>query len=143
MKKVTGILIVLAMVISMVNVAFGDMEEVYRYVEENGYLDEFVMENYEAQSYNIVGGCAYTIGNLVETEDLDIYEFMEWYPRYLEEHFPKFAEDVIIEFTYAGDTENYVLVTVWLTLENGKVFSDYLYGEPAVSEMAGIMACKK
>lgn len=143
MKKVIGIFMAIIMVFLVVSIAFGESmeEEVKEFALDHKELVKFVSES--GYGYNIVGDCAYAIGNLGEAFS-DVYDFIDNYEeKYIRENWPDFASDVKIEYTYVGMTDNYTIVCVWLTLENGKTFDEYVEGEPALSKMAGLMAFKR
>lgn len=144
MKKVIGIFLMMVMVFTMMTVAFGDTrEEIINYCEnDKRNFGQYITT--EIGQYNIIGGCAYTIAWLdgCEYED-DIRDFMTFFENRLVENWPEFAEDVNVSCTYAGSTENYRLYCIWLELDNGKVFSDYVTDEPDVSVMSGMLALNK
>lgn len=143
MKKVIGIFLMMVMVFTMMTVAFGDTrEEIINYCEnDKRNFGQYITGD---EFYNIVGDCAYAIANFEGCghED-DIRDFMAFYQDYLAENWPEFAEDVNVSCTYAGSTENYRLYCIWLELNNGKVFSDYVTDIPDVSVMSGMLALNK
>lgn len=143
MKKVIGIILMMVMVF-MTSVALCDAkDEIINYCKENThYFKEYI----EAESgYNIVGKHAYAIASFDEQEigNFTIHEFMEWYNTYFTDNWPELAKDVKIDCTYAGHTENYRLYCIWLELNNGKTFNDYIEDEPDVSLISGLLALKE
>lgn len=141
MKKVIGIFMTMVMVFLIFSIAFGDVQEVVDFCNDHKMLEMYA-KSMEINVYNIIGDCAYTIGTIGEQYD-DIYDFMENYRSYLEKDWPDFADDVKIEYTYVGMTENYILLGVWLKLDNGKLMCDYVSNEPAVTEMSAVVYCKR
>lgn len=143
MKKVVGIFMTMVMVFVMISVAFGEMiEEVENFCNENRNLKLYA-ESIRIHDYYIVGDCAYAVSNFGGDDYDSIYELMMGYESYLKDNYPDFAKDVEIDITYVGSTENYEMICVWLKLNNGKTFKDYLFCEPEVSEISGIMTCRK
>ncbi len=140
MKKM---MVILMMVMAMfVNVAFGDAaDEVNEFLNENWrYMKEYIVT--EGENYNIVDGIAYAVGNVGERFD-DMYDFMKHYEDYLKEYWPEFASVVYVDYTYAGSTENYDLICVWLDLKWYGLFSDFVEGEPDTNLMSGLIYCEK
>ena len=144
MKKVIGIFMMMVFMVIFVTTAFAvDYEEVKSFCLEHYYLNKFVPAN-ESDRYNIVDDEAYGIGGFEDTiRTWD--EFIEWYyPEYLAPNWPEFAEDVDVEFYHViQNSENYDYVIVELKLNNGKLMSDYVSGEPDVTRISGIVPCKK
>lgn len=143
MKKVIGIFMAMVMVFIMMSMALGDAynwyDEVKDFCNDNRNLEQYVAVEGD---YNIVNGVAYACGN-IGSQYTDMYDFMDNYPNYLKKYWPEFAEDVIIDYTYAGSTEHTYILCVWLKLENGKVFSDYVEYEPNVTEMSALVLFDK
>ena len=143
MKKVVGIFMAMVMVFMIFSVALGDMtEEVYDFCNENESL-KYYAESIAHYDYYIVGDCAYAVSNFGGDNYDGIYELFMAYESYLKENYPELERDVEIDITYVGSTENYEMICVWLKLNNGKTFKDYLESEPEVSELSGIFTCKK
>jgi uncharacterized protein YozE (UPF0346 family) len=141
MKKMMVILMTVIMVI-LASVAYGDTaDEVKDFLENNRrYLKEYIVE--EGENYNIVDGIAYTVGNIGE-RFTDMWDFMKNYEKYLKENWPEFAEVVRVDYTYAGSTENYDIICVWLDLKWYGVFSDFIESEPDTNMMSGLIYCEK
>ena len=144
MKKIIGIFMTIVLVSLIVSVAFGDgrANELIEFCKGDKYLEKYI-KSIELYDYNIIGDCAYAVSDFDEEDYKDMYDFMDNYHLYLEENWPDFANDVNIEFTYVGSTENYCIICVWLKLNNGKVMSDYVDREPPVSEISALVACAK
>ena len=139
MKKVIGIILTMVFVLAFTTAfALCDyMSEIISYCEQDTYHFGQYIEG--SEHYNVIGDHAYAIAEFSECDATDIREFEKWYKAYLADFCPEIINDVKVDFTYAGHTENYRLYCIWLELDNGKTFGDYVEGEPFVKVMSGMI----
>lgn len=148
MKRIIGIIMMVVMLVCCFTANAEPIDELMDFIGDNNrILSRFVgPEPYGTSgNYNIMCDCVYAIA-IIEWTSCDFedkYDFMNRYPEYLAEHWPEFAKDVKIEYTYTGRTEHYEIICTWLTLENGRTFNEYVNGEPELSKMAALCCCAR